>query len=158
MATDAGAGRAAGGAAGDLEELLPSSRAPHAHAELHHRQAACAEEIALELAAAGAPAAGEDTRGTRFASVPALWRTKANPRAARSWYQLGADYWAGIPQDLDGVLGGDSRPWRAAAFRLRFPAPRVLPSAAQHRHADVPLPPPRARRFPSAGIPSAPTS
>jgi len=87
---------------------LPASRAAHEHAELHARQAETAEAVALELASVGAPAAGEDTRGTRFASVPALWRAKANPRAARSWYQLGADYWAGIPQDLDGVLGGQT--------------------------------------------------
>jgi protein N-terminal methyltransferase len=107
----AGAGRAAeseSAADEGLASALPVSRVPHAHAELHARQAECAEAIALEIASVGAPAGGEDTRGTRFASVAALWRAKANPRAARSWYQLGADYWAGIPQDLDGVLGGQT--------------------------------------------------
>jgi len=92
----------------DFSSALPASRAPHAHAELHARQAETAEAVALEIASVGAPAAGEDTRGTKFSSVPALWRAKANPRAARSWYLLGADYWSGIPQDLDGVLGGQT--------------------------------------------------
>jgi protein N-terminal methyltransferase len=82
-----------------------SSRFPKPHRELHEAQSLVADEITLTLPVGYG---GEDSRGTKFSSVSAIWRCKAPVRAAHSWYQMGADYWRESSPDLDGVLGGQT--------------------------------------------------
>lgn len=82
-----------------------SSRIPKPHRDLHEAQSNIADQITLSLPVGYG---GEDTRGTKFSSVSAIWRCKAPVRAAHSWYQMGADYWRESTPDLEGVLGGQT--------------------------------------------------
>jgi len=86
-------------------QRFTSSRIPKPHRELHEAQSKIADEISLQLPVSYG---GEDSRGTKFSSVSAIWRCKAPIRAAHSWYQMGADYWRDSTPDLNGVLGGQT--------------------------------------------------
>ncbi len=94
------------------------------------------EEAGVSLGAGGAfewayrPAAGEVARAARALALPDGYTDRDRARRERVRRE---------PRAHD-------RARRRALRRLRLPAARVLPPAAQPRHADVPLPPPRARR------------
>ena len=102
-------------------------------------RAGAIEEAGVAVAANGAfewahrPAAGElAARRARALELPDDYTTEIGLVAQRVRRQPRAH----------------ARARRRALRRLRLPATRVLPPAAERGHADVPLPAPRARRIP----------